>query len=1024
MRLLQFNNDGAFSLTEFFESDIPKYAILSHRWGPEEVTLADLKNGNGKKMAGYGKIQFCGEQAKRDGLQYFWVDTCCIDKSNSTELAEAINSMFRWYRDATKCYVYLPDVSRPRTDSANGFNEPWESTFRKSEWFRRGWTLQELIAPASVDFFCKEEELLGNKVSLERHICEVTGIPATALRGSQLSVFSVAERMSWAASRETFRQEDKAYSLLGIFDVNMPLIYSEGKDKAMKRLREEIDKASKGFKREDFSVTFSLSNVSDVEHFVARRTELVEIHKALGGDGSRRTVVLHGLGGIGKTQLSIAYAKRHKDDYSGIFWLNIKDEDSLKQSFVKIAKQISREHPSVVRLSNVDTNENLDDIVDSVKAWLSLPQNTRWLMIYDNYDNPKLPGRTDPAAVDIRRFLPESYHGSIIITTRSSQLRIGQPLQIRKLEDVHDSVEILSNVSRREGLRSDPDAIMLARELDGLPLALATAGAYLDQVAVSLSDYLHLYKQSWVQLQESSPELDSYEDRTLYSTWQISLDHVKHQNDLSAKLLCFWSYFDNQDFWLELLQHDDPEDPDWVRELTKDDIRFHQAMRVLSNHGLVEVNTSSQELNESRGYSIHGCVHSWTIYVLNREWDYDLAKLAVKFVSSHVPGEQDFRPWLTQRRLLQHAIRCSYMFSYNLVVDDQLVDECHQLGLLYANQSKLVEAEQMYKRALQGYEKAWGLEHTSTLNTVNNLAILYKNQGKLVEAEQMYQRALQGYKKAWGPEHTSTLNTVNNLAALYANQGKLVEAEQMYQRALQGKEKAWGLKHTSTLNTVNNLAALYKNQGKLVEAEQMYQRALQGKEKAWGLEHTSTLDTVNNLAILYADQGKLVVAEQMYQRALQGYEKAWGPEHTSTLDTVNNLATLYQNQGKLVEAEQMYQRALQGYEKAIGPDNIITYVPALNTIWGFGSLFERQADLAKARTMFSKALRGYEQVFGPDHANSKILRNKLRLLDAVMKSDVSIDTKDRADDLHVRPIKKPLSTSKRHKLFRKLGLRP
>jgi hypothetical protein len=247
MRLLHYNTDGGFSLTEFFEGDIPKkYAILSHRWGAEEVTFKDLNDGTSKGKAGYSKIQFCGEQAKRDGLQFFWVDTCCIDKSNAVELQEAINSMFRWYRDATKCYVYLPDVSRPRTDPANGSNEDWVSIFRKSEWFRRGWTLQELIAPASVDFFCKEGELLGSKVSLERHICEVTAIPARALRGSPLSDFSVAERFSWAASRETFRQEDKAYSLLGIFDVNMPPIYSEGKDKAMQRLREEIEKASKG----------------------------------------------------------------------------------------------------------------------------------------------------------------------------------------------------------------------------------------------------------------------------------------------------------------------------------------------------------------------------------------------------------------------------------------------------------------------------------------------------------------------------------------------------------------------------------------------------------------------------------------------------------------------------------------------------------------------------------------------------------------------------------------------------------
>jgi hypothetical protein len=247
MRLLQYNNNGDFSLTEFFEGNIPqKYAILSHRWGSEEVTFADLKNDNYKEMAGYGKMQFCGEQAKRDGLQYFWVDTCCIDKSNAVELQEAINSMFRWYRDATKCYVYLPDVSRPQNDSADGSSEAWKWTFRKSEWFSRGWTLQELIAPASVDFFSKEGELLGNKASLEQNICEITGIPASALRGSPLSAFTVDERLSWAASRKTFRQEDKAYSLLGIFDVNMSLIYSEGKENAFRRLKRKIQKSLTG----------------------------------------------------------------------------------------------------------------------------------------------------------------------------------------------------------------------------------------------------------------------------------------------------------------------------------------------------------------------------------------------------------------------------------------------------------------------------------------------------------------------------------------------------------------------------------------------------------------------------------------------------------------------------------------------------------------------------------------------------------------------------------------------------------
>ena len=251
MRLLRCDKLGEFSLTNNLVSDdaIPRYAILSHTWGAgaEEVNFKDMIDGTGISKPGYDKIRFCGEQARRDDLQFFWIDTCCIDKSSSTELHEAINSMFRWYRNAVKCYVYLADVSRPALGTDGKPSQlPWESSFRKSRWFTRGWTLQELIAPASVQFFSKEGERLGNKKSLEQHIHEVAGIPVKGLRGSPLSDFSIPERMLWAENRETTRKEDKAYSLLGIFDVYIPLIYGEGREKAFKRLREEIDKASKG----------------------------------------------------------------------------------------------------------------------------------------------------------------------------------------------------------------------------------------------------------------------------------------------------------------------------------------------------------------------------------------------------------------------------------------------------------------------------------------------------------------------------------------------------------------------------------------------------------------------------------------------------------------------------------------------------------------------------------------------------------------------------------------------------------
>ena len=172
MRLLERNSAGQLSLTkDLIGDDIPQYAILSHTWGAEEVTFGDLIDGTGKSKAGYDKIRFCAQQAANDGLQYFWVDTCCIDKSSSAELQEAINSMFRWYQNAAKCYVYLSDVSiRKRKASDWSSDYTWESAFRSSRWFTRGWTLQELLAPGpdSVEFFSQEGDRLGDKRTLEQ----------------------------------------------------------------------------------------------------------------------------------------------------------------------------------------------------------------------------------------------------------------------------------------------------------------------------------------------------------------------------------------------------------------------------------------------------------------------------------------------------------------------------------------------------------------------------------------------------------------------------------------------------------------------------------------------------------------------------------------------------------------------------------------------------------------------------------------------------------------------------------------
>jgi hypothetical protein len=241
MRLLHFDSSGRLTSTDFNGKAIPPYVILSHTWGGDEFLFEDLVNNTGESKAGYEKILFCGEQAAYDNLEYFWVDTCCIDKWNLRELSNAINSMFRWYRNAVKCYVFLADVSTPRTD-AQLHQSIWESSFRESKWFTRGWTLQELIAPTSVEFFSFERQRLGDKESLEQQIHEITSIPVEALQGNPLEDFSVKERKAWMVGRETMQEEDLAYSLIGIFGVSMVFRYGEGKERALSRLEEEIEK--------------------------------------------------------------------------------------------------------------------------------------------------------------------------------------------------------------------------------------------------------------------------------------------------------------------------------------------------------------------------------------------------------------------------------------------------------------------------------------------------------------------------------------------------------------------------------------------------------------------------------------------------------------------------------------------------------------------------------------------------------------------------------------------------------------
>ncbi|KAL9113919.1 MAG: hypothetical protein Q9227_002053 [Pyrenula ochraceoflavens] len=335
MRLLQRQVDGSFRLTEnLLEQDVSQcpYAVLSHRWeqASEEVTFEDITQGAGRNKAGYKKIEFCGQQAAHDGLEYFWVDSCCIKKSSDSELSEAINSMYRWYSQAVRCYVYLSDVST--TKRRRGDEDPdnsWELTFRTSKWFTRGWTLQELLAPNLVEFFSREWKRLGDKKSLLQLIHEVTRIAVPALQGVSLSQFSVDERFHWAQNRCTTREEDWAYCLLGIFTISMPLIYGEGRERAIDRLRRKVSRAyqSKSHNTAPEELVKRLpsasgapfnSFASQYEPLCLPNTRvglLQHIYVWANGDDRRRIFWLNGSAGTGKSTIARTVARRYFDQH-------------------------------------------------------------------------------------------------------------------------------------------------------------------------------------------------------------------------------------------------------------------------------------------------------------------------------------------------------------------------------------------------------------------------------------------------------------------------------------------------------------------------------------------------------------------------------------------------------------------------------------------------------------------------------------------------------------------------------------
>ncbi|KAL8788186.1 MAG: hypothetical protein Q9213_001825 [Squamulea squamosa] len=263
---------------DFLDSQLPPYAILSHRWGEQEISYKEMRKIQKNSLdvsaeeqdeaapglgPGMAKIKDFCRKASENGFDWGWIDTCCIDKRSSAELSESINAMYKWYARSAECYVHLSDFAlsvqerqfRLQYGKDAWFSYIWPTVstkFRESSWFTRGWTLQELLAPSNIAVFDANWYRIGSLDDLLEDVIRITGIPKDVLSFDRQLIQlrpihrakSVARLMSWASRRQTSREEDIAYCLLGLFNVNMPLLYGEGAENAFYRLQIEIMKIS------------------------------------------------------------------------------------------------------------------------------------------------------------------------------------------------------------------------------------------------------------------------------------------------------------------------------------------------------------------------------------------------------------------------------------------------------------------------------------------------------------------------------------------------------------------------------------------------------------------------------------------------------------------------------------------------------------------------------------------------------------------------------------------------------------
>ncbi|KAK0610673.1 hypothetical protein B0T17DRAFT_512158 [Bombardia bombarda] len=747
----------------------------------------------------------------------------------------------------------------------------------------------------------------------------------------------------------------------------------------------------------NFKIPFSLRGSPRIAKFVGRDHDLTSIENyilPLQDQGSPNILALHGVGGIGKTQLAIEFAKRHRNKLSAVFWINGETERSLRNGLASIIQKLPVASTTLRRNGPQKDKESIDRAIEIVLDWLQLPDNFRWLVIFDNIDNQvqhsnnafevgNLESQADgTTGYDIRKYLDRFSQGSIIITTRLSYMsQLGGGIKIDKV-----STDEGLQVMRSAGVKTQRDEVAareLAQRLDGLPLALNHAAHYMAQTGTPPSEYLQRYNEELAgrkRLLEHTPRLGSY-NASMMVTWEISLAAVCRKDSRASKLLSLCSFLSRTDLFFDLFRNSKGQHASyefipllqpprgsvevWQSEIAQNEELFYGLVEILLEYSFLRTNDES----DSRSYSIHPVIQDWGRERLTtRAWEqyffHSLIIVAKATPSSDQASAKDFK---TRRRLVLHADRCIELLDRHSGRNTPMLRMLFFFGILYCDVERLEDARKMYERALPACEKMIDKDnHPALARLIGRLASVYASQGRFKKARAIIRRIFAIHTKDGERDILHVLETMMLRARIHKELGRHDAAEAILRLVIKRYQHLPSCQRSNQAGAFRLLSDILGGRGLFDEAQNMLMQAKSlYKSRPSDLSRIRVFECFHDLGKLYYRQGQFSKAKKAYHKAHLGYSETYGPEDSRALRVSSNIYALdrfLSPEDNRLQIERLREQ-VRMLKAAKGPESI----PGINIKLNLSKLLSADGELEEAEAILKTVRRAMKDNFSPDH---------------------------------------------------------